>query len=385
MNSSREMRTVRIGLLVALGLLILALGIVGITSRQKLFEKKVEYYSYFPDAAGLKEGSGVWYQGVEVGFISRIEFSRDVDVQNVKIYYKISADLVPRIRTGTRASIRTLGLLGDKYLALITPQKAADQPNLLPGNEIPIDRTVNLEMLSRGAQDVMTNTVELSKNINQLVLTLTNGKGALARLLNDPDLGKETVAHLNSIGQSLDTIATSIAAGRGLGGKLLVDPVYGDQAAKDLADSLSRMNAILTGIQEGRGGAGALLADKGEGARIVANLGKASEAMAKVADSLQKPGTLGNRLLMDEAYGEHIAQNLLSISDSMASILKKIDGGEGTLGALVNDRSVYDSLSVVSEGIRKSPLVNWYIRKKAENAAKAAKEEESRSKEVPSP
>ena len=385
MNSSREMRTVRIGLLVALGLLILAIGIVGITSRQKLFERKVQYFSYFPDAAGLKEGSGVWYQGVEVGFISKIEFSRDVDAQNVKIYYKISSDLVPRIRTGTRASIRTLGLLGDKYLALITPQKAADQPNLLPGNEIPIDRTVNLEMLSRGAQDVMTNTVELSKNINQLVLTMTNGKGALSRLLNDPELGKETVAHLNSIGQSLDTIATTIASGRGFGGKLLVDPAYGDRAAKDLADSLTKMNAILTGIQEGRGGAGALIAEKGEGARIVANLGKASEAMAKVADSLEKPGTLGNRLFVDEAYGEHLASNLLSISDSMASILKKIDAGEGTLGALVNDRSVYDSLSAVSDGIRKSPLVNWYLQKKAEKAAKAAMEEEAKSKAVTPP
>jgi phospholipid/cholesterol/gamma-HCH transport system substrate-binding protein len=381
MNSSREMRTVRIGLLVAVGLLVLALGIVGITSRHQIFEKKVSYFSYFPDAAGLKEGSGVWYQGVEVGFISKIEFSKDVDVQNVKIYYKISADLVPRIRTGTRASIRTLGLLGDKYLALITPQRSADQPNLLPGNEIPIDRTVNLEMLSRGAQDVMTNTVELSKNINQMVLTLTSGQGTLARLLNDPELGKQTVAHINSIGRSLDTIATSIASGRGFGGKLLVDPVYGDQAARDLGDSLSKMNQILTGIQEGRGGAGALLSEKGEGARIVANLAKASEAMAKVAGSLQKPGTLGNKLFIDEAYGEHLASNLISISDSLASILKKIDGGQGTLGALVNDRSVYDSLSVVAEGIRKSPLVNWYIQKKAEKVAKAAKDEETNPKE----
>ncbi len=106
---------------------------------------------------------------------------------------------------------------------------------------------------------------------------------------------------------------------------------------------------------------------------MVANLAKTSEALARVADGLENPNTLGHKLLMDEQYGERLAANLLSMSDSMASILKKIDKGEGTVGALVNDRSVYDSLAAVAEGIKKSSLVNWYLKHKAEKAARAAK------------
>jgi len=376
MNQTPEYRSLRIGLLTAAALVAAALFIVGITSRQKLFEHKVEYFSYFPDAAGLKEGSGVWFQGVEVGFISSITFPKDTDSQNVIVTYKISSDLVPRIRSGTRASLRSLGLLGDKTLSLTTAPNNTDQPIVLPGHEIPIDKTVDLSALGRGAQDVITNTVALSKNLNQLIEAFNKGEGAIPRLLNDPEVGKTTIAQLQSIGASLEKIAGTMAGGRGFAGKLLVDQAYGEQAAADLADAVHRTDAILKDVQDGKGGIGAMVAKGGEGERMVQNLTKASEALARVAEGLQNPNTLGHKLLMDEQYGEHLASNLLSMSDSMTSILKKIDRGDGTVGALVNDRSVYDSLAVVAEGLRKNALVNWYIKSKAEKVAKAAKEAE---------
>lgn len=382
MNPNPEFRALRIGIVTALALVVAALFIVGISSRHKLFERKVEYYSLFPDAAGLKEGSGVWFQGVEVGFISSITFPKNTDDQKVMVKYRISSDLVPRIRTGTRATLRSLGLLGDKYLALTTPPNASDEPNLLPGNEIPIDKTINLEALGRGAQDVITNTIELSRNLNQLISAFNKGQGAIPRLLNDPEVGKTTIAQLQRIGESMDKIATTMAGGQGFAGKLLVDRAYGEKTAGDLADALHRTDQILKDLQEGKGGAGALLQPGGEGDRIVKNLGKTADTLAQVAASLQKPGTLGYKLFIDEQYGEHLASNLLSMSDSLASILKKIDQGQGTVGALVNDRSVYDSLSAVADGIRQSSLVRWYLKSKAEKAARTAKDKEERK---PSP
>lgn len=374
MNENREGLLLRIGMVAALALLVAAAAIVGITSRHKLFERKIEYYSLFPDAAGLKDGSGVWFQGMEVGYVSSLGFSSDPDSPKVMVRYKISASLAPRIRSTTRASIKSLGLLGDKFLSLATPQKESlTAPNILPGNEIPIDPAINLEALGRGAQDVIQGIQDLSDNLNKLLTNINEGNGVVARLLRDPKLGQETVDHIGSIAKSLDTVSSAIADGHSFAGKMLSDRAYGEQTAQDLSESLHRLNELLGDVQEGRGGAGALISKKGQGEAIVANLARASEGLAKVADSLQKPGTLGNRLFMDEQYGEHVAQNLLSMSDSMASILRKVDQGQGTLGALVNDRSVYDTLSAVADGIRKSTLVQWYLRKKAEDAAKGAK------------
>jgi len=373
MNHSSEWRTVRIGLLVAAGLVVAAIGIVGITSRQKFFQRKLEYYSVFPDAAGLKEGSGVWFQGVEVGFISDIKFSKDADSPTVLVYYKINAELENRIRSGTRATIKTLGMLGDKYLALSTPTKTLHEPFVLPGQEIPIDRALNLEALGKGAQDLMGNTLELSKNINTLVSTINTGQGALPRLLNDPELGKVTVENLTRISANLDKVATSLARGEGLAGKVLSDKAYGEATAADLKEALAHINAILKTIDEGHGGAGSFLKGGGEGEKIVANLSKTSEALARVAASFDRHGSLPNKLFIDDEYGGRLAANMLSISESLASILKKIDKGQGTLGALINDRSVYDSLSMVADGIRQSPIVGWYLKRKAEKAAETEK------------
>jgi len=382
MNPKAEWRLVRIGALVALALLVLAVAILGITSRHKVFERKVEYFTFFPDAAGLKEGAGVWFQGVEVGFIQRITFSRDPDQQQVEVRYKVSADLIPRIRTGTRASIKTLGLLGDKYLSLETPSGAQNQPILLPGNQVPADRQLNLEALGRGAEDLMNNTVELSKNLRDLSGEFVKGKGALPRLVGDPEVGAALVKNLVEASANLEKVSAALAEGRGLAGRLASDPVYGEAVSRDLAESVRRTREILEGLQEGKGAAGALLHDE-EGRKMVANMAAAAETLARVAAAVERPGTVGNRLFLDEAYGRELGDNLLSISRSLDSILKKIDGGEGTVGALINDRDVYNSMLVLSEGMKRSSLIRWYLTKIGEHGVKDL--EKKRKEQAPQP
>ncbi|MEW5764236.1 MAG: MlaD family protein [Acidobacteriota bacterium] len=370
MNPKPEWRAVRIGLLVALGLLVAAVGIVGITSKNRLFERKVEYYSIFPDAAGLKEGNGVWYQGVEVGFITGIRFTADPDVQQVEVRYKVTAALMPRIRTGTRASIKTLGLLGDKYLALETPSHNENEPIILPGQQIAANRQINLATLGRDAQDLMENTLELSKNVNQLVGLLVMGEGALPRLLNDKEVGEKLVQNLVDMSRNLERVSGDLARGENLAGKILADEAYGKQVSEDMAQAVRRTNEILKGIQDGKGAAGALLGGSGDGERMVADLAAASSTLARIAAAVETPGTVGNKILLDEAYGRELAENLLSISRSVDSILKKVDRGEGTLGALINDRQVYDSMVVLAEGMKRSTLVSWYLRKTGEQGVK---------------
>jgi phospholipid/cholesterol/gamma-HCH transport system substrate-binding protein len=367
MNPKPEWRAVRIGLLVALGLLVAAVGIVGITSRNRLFERKVEYYSIFPDAAGLKEGNGVWYQGVEVGFISGIHFTADPDVQQVEVRYKVTAVLMPRIRAGTRASIKTLGLLGDKYLALETPSHNENEPIVLPGGQIAADRQINLAALGRDAQDLMENTLALSRNVNELVGLLVMGEGALPRLLNDKEAGAELVRNLVDISRNLETVTGDLARGRNLAGRMLADEAYGKQVSEDMAQAVRRTNEILQDIQDGRGVAGALFSKEGGGEKMVTDLAAASATLARIAAAVEKPGTVGNKIFLDEAYGKELAENLLSISRSLDSILKKVDRGEGSLGAVINDRQVYESMVVLVEGMKRSSLVNWYLRKTGEN------------------
>ena len=61
--------------------------------------------------------------------------------------------------------------------------------------------------------------------------------------------------------------------------------------------------------------------------------------------------------------------NLASSSENLNSIMKKINQGDGTLGALINDRSAYEDLKAILGGARRSKLFQYMIRysvKKAE-------------------
>ncbi len=85
--------------------------------------------------------------------------------------------------------------------------------------------------------------------------------------------------------------------------------------------------------------------------------------------------------MVDEEYGREMAERLISINRSLDEILKKVEKGEGTVGGLVNDPSVYKSLSAAAEGIQKSGIVKWYIEKKAREAAEAEKKAEEEKKQ----
>jgi phospholipid/cholesterol/gamma-HCH transport system substrate-binding protein len=148
---------------------------------------------------------------------------------------------------------------------------------------------------------------------------------------------------------------------------MLADEAYGKQVSEDMAQAVRRTNEILQDIQDGRGAAGALFSKEGGGEKMVTDLAAASATLARIAAAVEKPGTVGNKIFLDEAYGKELAENLLSISRSLDSILKKVDRGEGSLGAVINDRQVYESMVVLVEGMKRSSLVNWYLRKTGEN------------------
>ena len=71
-------------------------------------------YARFLDAGGLNEGSSVQIAGVKVGTIGSITLNRDQMVAMVEL--KLPTDLI--LDDDTIASIKSTGLIGDKFLSL---------------------------------------------------------------------------------------------------------------------------------------------------------------------------------------------------------------------------------------------------------------------------
>jgi phospholipid/cholesterol/gamma-HCH transport system substrate-binding protein len=105
-----------------------------------------DYSAVFKDVSRLKTGDSVRVAGIRVGTVSGVELRPDKTV-----LVKFDADRNIRLTTGTKAAVRYLNLVGDRYMELVDgPGSMTIQP---PGSQIPVDRTMpalDLDLLLGG-------------------------------------------------------------------------------------------------------------------------------------------------------------------------------------------------------------------------------------------
>ena len=91
----------------------------------------------FTNVSGLKGGNFVRIAGVEVGKVRNMTLHKD---GTVTVEFAIDKSLT--LTEGTKAAVRYENLIGDRYLAL--EDGPGSVRKLLPGQTIPVERTVRL-------------------------------------------------------------------------------------------------------------------------------------------------------------------------------------------------------------------------------------------------
>ncbi len=110
------------------------------------------YSAVFADASRLEAGDTVRVAGIRVGTV------QDVSLQSrtARCWSKFDADRNIVLTTGTKAAIRYLNLVGDRYLELVD---SPGSTKILPvGSQIPEDRTapaLDLDLLLGGLKPVI--------------------------------------------------------------------------------------------------------------------------------------------------------------------------------------------------------------------------------------
>jgi phospholipid/cholesterol/gamma-HCH transport system substrate-binding protein len=101
---------------------------------QMRFDRTTSYSAIFTNASGLKYGQFVRASGVEVGKVANVQLIDGGTRARVNFSVEKSLPLYE----GTRASIRYLNLIGDRYLEL---QRGDSDRRLPAGGTIPVERT----------------------------------------------------------------------------------------------------------------------------------------------------------------------------------------------------------------------------------------------------
>lgn len=228
-------KTLRIGLFVAVGIVLLCLSILELGGRN-FFTKTSYFFVEFNQAQGLAEGSVVSMAGLPIGNVSAV---RIADTRNVIVAtLVIETEYMERITNESVIEVRTQGALGDKYIYI---EPAVGGEPLKPGATLVSAAKPDLiELLSSQTSEVSGSAVELLKELRELLKEM-NTNQRMGRLMENL---AATTKNLNEI-----------------------------TSDKELRDSFVSLNSILKKVDNGEGTLGALINDSALHDRIMNFLG----------------------------------------------------------------------------------------------------------------
>ncbi|HXX32570.1 MAG TPA: MlaD family protein [Myxococcaceae bacterium] len=344
---------VRAGLFVGLGLTLLAVVVLLIGKANQVFERQVAYHMYFENVEGLKTDSPVWLGGLEVGRVTAIAFVGDIEDQRIDVKVEVARRFANRIRTDSVARISGRGVLGDKAIDIsIGSAKAEPVP---PGGLISSGSSGELTTLLKKGGELLDNAVVITRDLRRAVAAYS-----------DPSLK--------------DDVAATVASLRGILGRVEKGPgavhalLYDRQAGEEVPALLARLSsvaarvdravndvdALLEAARTGPGALHALFYDPQAG-KAVGALGEASTELAQlIHDARTSPDGAVHQLVYGDA--KNLFANLGGVAADLKAITGTIRSGEGTLGALVNDPSVYDDLRTILGNLKRNRALRELVR-----------------------
>ncbi|MCG6963607.1 MAG: MlaD family protein [Acidobacteria bacterium] len=373
-------RNLRVGLLVLAALAALAVGVFTIGERQQLFVLHTRYYTTFRDVLGLQPGAPVDLEGVTVGFVDRIELPTNIEERRISVWFSVDARYTARIRKDTVASIKTVGLLGDRYLKLTggTPSS----PRVLEGGLVRGLDPPELEHLVAGGADLMENLLAISSSLKVILKRVEAGEGVLGQITMGPTEGKPIGTTLTASAASLQRILSRIEQGHGVVGRMVADDGLAQRLFDDLTAATGAAREVTTGLAQDMAAHDSayavLLRDPktaGQLRESLAAIHQASQALAAASEELATgQGTLP-RLLRDRKFAGDFLGDLEGLTKNLRSVADKLNSGDGTAGAFINDPQMYKDMENVVRGVKSSKIVSWFIRNRRRKGEKIAAQE----------
>jgi phospholipid/cholesterol/gamma-HCH transport system substrate-binding protein len=368
---SPRTREIRVGLVILAAMLVLAAGIFLIGSKNNLFARKTRYYVEFNSVSGLKPGSPVQLDGVDVGAIEKVVLSENPQKKDIRVWIRIDQDYTARIRgpvnpnalvkdqVASRARIKTLGLLGDKFIDINSGSTI--YPPIPEEGLILAAQPTNVDALIASGEDVMDNVVEISHSLNKILARMERGEGILGQLTSDTPEGRRLQGSLVGASESLERIALKVENGQGPIPRLLNDRAMADQ----LARSLDRFQGLLDQAQNGPGLLPGLLNDPSSRAEFnetLASLHQVARDLQVFTADLESSDALLPRLVKDKEYGREVTEQIRQLVRNLNEVSAKIDKGNGSAAKLINDPQIYDAVNDIIVGVNQSRVLRWLIR-----------------------
>jgi phospholipid/cholesterol/gamma-HCH transport system substrate-binding protein len=365
---------IRVGIFVFFTLVTLMAAIFFLGSRTQYFQPQYSVKAVFSNVGYLLEGAGVYLAGVQVGRVGAIRFFEDLAAQKVLVSLKITRDYQERIRQDSVAVITSSGLLGDKYIDITLGSES--EPVLLDGMFIRTQEPADYSQLIRQGEAVLKNTIEITSamavltsgfrssqapiaaadllsSLAQIAKAIETGDGLIHTLIYDQG-NDRILADVAAATTALRETLTGIKEGKGFVHTLLTDP--NPEVVVQLTKLLASAQKLLQDIEKGQGVLHALIYEK-QGGQAVKDLAGAADNLHELLATLQGGDSLVASLLNDPQQ-KQVLVDLAQIMRDFRQVAADIAAGRGTVGGFIKDPTLYENLTSLLEGARRS----WILR-----------------------
>lgn len=295
MNEPISKRGVAVGVFIIIGLVFLVGGVLTIGNLHSTFQKKMTISTVFGDVNGLASGNNIWFSGVKIGTVRKIEFYGS---SQVKVIMNINVESKEYIRKDAMAKISTDGLIGNKIVVIYGG--SASVPPVEEG-----DTLHNESLLS--TEDIMKTFQQNNLNVLKLTKKLADGEGTIGKLMSSDSLYRSISATAHSLQlasanaqqliHSLSDFSSKLNKKGTLVNSLVTDTVVFNSMKSSvlqlhsIADTAAAfVSDLKKGMNDPKSPVGILLKDQESGAEIkstIKNLDSSSKKLDEDLEALQ--------------------------------------------------------------------------------------------------
>ena len=327
MPSQEQLRwsQLRVGITVIVASIVLGILIFLISGTSGPFASKLTLKAYFQSVEGLRVGSAVSLQGVNIGNVKTIKVVQGRKLDPIEVTMKVDRAYDFGIHKDSVANLATAGVLGELFVNI--DSKKATGPKAEDGDVLKAEGATSIEDIVKAGQGTLQNVDVLVKRLDTLLQGIERGEGSVGKVLKDPALFDKAAKILDEVQRIVDSVNNS----KGSIGKLLND----DALYNKVNTSVDKVNKMIGDIDQGKGTVGKLLKDE----ELYKNANQTiAKANALMDDINSGKGTLG-MLAKDPAF----KQKIDDITTSLQKLTADMQAGQGSVGKLFKDPSLYNN------------------------------------------
>ncbi|MEE8581616.1 MAG: MlaD family protein [Myxococcota bacterium] len=291
-------------MIVALG--AFAVVILSLSAERGIWVPRYHLVAHFENVQGLISGAPVWLAGKQVGTTESVSFGESgAGRPPVRVVLQVDEVVRERIRSDSMATIGTIGLLGDRYVEISMGTREGTV--LEDGAELRALQPLSLDDVVRKGVTALDGITTLASNVNGVVEAFSQ------------EMGAQKVA--SAVGAASEMIE-EVRRGEGLLHSVIYDRYEGG-GVESIERSLATLENILVEIREGQG--------------------------------------LLHALIYESPTDQSAVMQMAQASARLNSILSKVDQGEGSLGLMLNDPTLYEDLKQLVGGAQRSLVLRTLI------------------------